>query len=619
VHVPVEDGCDDLNPRHCMLPWPSDRWLAADATRATGYHLEYDPHALPRPRPEAPFDVAPFRRLDGYSPASQILTMFDAPADLTAAATVDHIERSLDADSPTVLIDMTTGERLAHWLENDARAESPSATVLYLRPARVLAQDHDYAVAIRGLKGPDGATFGADPAFAALRDGQRSDAPALEARRPGFERMFAALDRAGVARADLQQAWWFHTESYASGHDTMMAMRADALDHLGATGLGCHVTSAEDDFGGIAYRKVKATVTVPWYMTAPQQPAELARDADGRPVYQRTQEVPFTVILPHSLADAHRAGPLIIWGHGLFGNADDTVSSADLLRVAESQGVVLASTDWAGMSTKDLGFLALALADVSKFYRVGEMLQQGMINQIALTRSLLGVCKELPELTADGTPLIDPEHRYFIGGSQGSILGGAFLPLSPDIDRGALIVGGAAFSFMIERSIHYHEFEPLLTPSYPSRVDRALLMAFSQHIWDRAETANYLPYAQDGLPGGGTPKQYLYLIARNDAQVPNLSSDLAVRSAGLPALEGTVRLPWGVEQVASPYTGSAFIAMNYGDRPVPDGNLAPADDDGGHGNVGLTAPAMALIDGFLLTGTNVVTCGGPCDVGPAAP
>ncbi len=613
IAVPAVEGCENLNPRHCMLPWPSDRWLAADAERETGYHLEYDPRALPRSRAGAPIDIEPYRRLDGYSRASQLLTMFDAPADLTRAATVDAIERSLEPDSPTVLLDLETGERIPHWVENDARAVAPEQTIFFLRPAARLEQNRAYGVAIRGLGPAGGAPFAPDAAFRALRDGVPSDSAEIEGRRAGFDRLFTKLGEAGVSRGELQQAWWFRTESFASGHDTMLAMRADALERLGDEGIGCTITSVEPDFGGVAFRRVRGTVTVPWYLDAPMQPAAIVRDGAGRPVFQRTEEVAFTAILPRSLAADGETGPLLQWGHGLFGEAEGTVSDGGLMRLAEEGGLVLAATDWAGMSQKDLPFLATALADVTRFYRIGEMLQQGMINQIALTRSLIGRCKDLPEMTSDGAPLIDPSRRWFLGGSQGSILGGAYLTLSPDIDRGALIVGGAGFSFMIERSIHYNTFEPLLIPTYPDRVDRALLMAFSQHTWDRAETANFLDYAEEGLPGVG-PKRFLYLVAENDAQVPNLSSHQAARLAGIPAMQGSTHVPWGVEVQAPPYTGSAYIAMNTGDRPTPPGNVAPTADDGGHNTVGLKTEAVAMIGHFLLTGEMVVPCTGTCDL-----
>ena len=236
-----------------------------------------------------------------------------------------------------------------------------------------------------------------------------------------------------------------------------------------------------------------------------------------------------------------------------------------------------------------------------------------MINQIALTRTFLGKCRNLPEFQQSGTALIDPARRYYIGVSQGAILGGTLLTLSPDIERGALLVGGTHFSFMIERSIHFNKFELFLSPSFPKRIDRAVLMALSQHVWDRAESGNYLPFTTKGIQGKD-PKSFLYIIAENDAQVPNLSSDLGARLAGIPVLSASVRKPWGIPVVKSPYKGSAYISYRYGDPDPPKGNLSPKKDHGGHWNVPLHDLVGKTIWHFFETGEVAVYCKGSCDL-----
>ncbi|MGM0576370.1 MAG: hypothetical protein ACQEXJ_11625 [Myxococcota bacterium] len=617
VAIPWQGECDNLNPRFCVLPWPSDRYLAEDPTTPTGHRVAYDPGAIPETASGDVFDVGPYARLDGFSPSSQIVTLFDEPADLTGVAGPGDIGASLAADHPTVILDLETGDRIPHWVEVDARAESPDATLLYLRPADRLEPDRAYGVAIRDLQGLSGEPIEASAAFEALRDGLPTDQPLFEDRRPGFEDLFDALAEASVERETLQTAWRFHTASNESVRRDLLDMRADALERLGPDGIGCTVETVEDDYKGIARRRVRGTYTVPWYMTTAAPPGEIARDEDGVPVFQGVEEVEFTAIVPKSLADANEAGRLITWGHGLFGEAEGTISHSGVLNVAEDYGQVIVATDWAGMSKKDLGFLATALVNLSDFYMVGEWVEQGMINQIALTRTFLGACgEEAPFRAADGGPVIQPTEPHFVGGSQGSILGGTLLTISPDISRGALIVGGATFSFMIERSIHFNTFEPLLAPAYDSRLDVGVLMALSQHVWDRGETAAWLGASDGDLPGIG-PKEYVYLIAENDAQVHNLSSDIAARIAGLPVLEASVRKPWGVPVVSAPYEGSVFVSMDLGDPPLPEGNIAPEEDAGGHADVGFTPEARDLMEGFLQTGVAEPPCGGAvCDLGP---
>jgi len=613
VHVEEVAGCDDLNPLYCALPWPSDRYLEADPTTPTGYRIAYTQEVIPDGCSSRPANLAPFNRMDGYSPGSQILTLFPSPPDLSGVATLDTIDRSLQDDSPTVLLDLETGERVPHWVEVDWRDAPPDQRLVYLRPAIRLENNRSYAVALRNIPDADGVVFSPSEAFGALRDGLGSDSPLLEARRARYEEVFAAFAEAAVpiAVSELQAAWWWHTASFERTHQDQLDIRADALERIGSDGLGCTVDSVEDEYGGIVHRLVRGTITTPWYLDSPESPAAFVRDASGVPAYQGDQEVEFIAILPHSLADVGAQGPLVIWGHGLFGDKEQHITSDVMLGRAEEEGFIFAATNWAGMSSPDMGALAASLGDVSQFYKLGEHVQQGMVNQITLTRTLLGVCRLAPEMTADGTPLIDPDRRYYVGGSQGSILGGTFLTLSPDIDRGALLVGGNNFSFMIERSIHYNAFELFMAATCPARIDQGFLMALSQHVWDWAESADYLRRASVGLPGIG-PKEFIYMATRNDAQVPNACSDLAARNVGLAALEGSVWVPWGVSEVASPHMGSVYVTMDAGDGDPPPGNQSPDTDDGGHYTAPASQEVFDMAWHFFQTGEAVNPCGGPC-------
>jgi len=136
-------------------------------------------------------------------------------------------------------------------------------------------------------------------------------------------------------------------------------------------------------------------------------------------------------------------------------------------------------------------------------------------------------------------------------------------------------------------------------------------MALSQHIWDNVETAAWIGAAKEGLADAG-PKRFLYLVAQNDSQVPNLASDITVRMTDMPVLEDSSYIPWGSEVISGPTTDSAFVSFDMGDRDTPRGNASPDVDDGGHNSAGLTTEALDMIVHFLDTGVIESTCGGPC-------
>jgi hypothetical protein len=344
-------------------------------------------------------------------------------------------------------------------------------------------------------------------------------------------------------------------------------------------------------------------------------PTRYHRGADGRPEYVEDVEVTFSMIIPASLVegdDDPHAGPLVTFGHGLMGDADSYMRMGTLRRISYETGSVLVGTDWAGMSSSDVIAVGEALADPSNFVNVTERLQQGMINQIALGRTFLGVCSDLPELYSGEVNLVDSSALYYTGVSQGGIYGGTLLTISPDIQRGVLLVNGVVFPFMMERSIDFVPYFPIFEMAFTRRLDRALLLPMAQHLWDAAEPSGYLAHLIEGLPGIG-PKEVLSVAAHNDAQVPNLSTDQAMRMVGVPVLEGSTREPWGFEVVPAPHTGSGYITIDLGDRPVPEGNLPPAENDDGHSRVGQREPALTIIRHFLLTGEVIVPCDGVCD------
>ena len=615
IHVEIAEGCENLDHRHCSLPYPSDRYLAEDGDTVTGYRLAFEPEFLPESVDAESFDFSPYERLDGASPATQIMVLWDSPADLTEAALVDDIGRSLEDDSPTVIVDLESGAWIPHWLENDYRAQADDETVLYIRLAGVLEEDRAYAVALRGMVDADGEAFEPSPAFAALRDGTPTDADEIEDRRAGFEEMFGILGDAGVERTSLQLAWKFHTASGDAIRRDMLHIRADALDRLGVDGVGCTVTSVEDGYGndGKTYRRVRGTYTVPLYMDSTEPPARFVRGDDGFPEYQGDHEIEFTVILPQSLVDggAH-PGPLVTFGHGLLGNGEGTVSSGDVRDIAYRGEVILLATDWDGMSSEDVPTVGLALADPNLFPAITERLQQGMVNQIAMTRTFSGVCATLPEFQADGVDLLDVSRLFYTGVSQGGIYGATLTTLSPDIDRGVLLVNGAVFPVMMERSIDYSPYYPLFEFAWPERLDQAILLPLAQHLWDAAEPTGYLQHTLTGLPGIG-PKEVLSLSVVNDAQVPNVSTNQAMRMAGVPVIEGSALEPWGFPVETAPYQGSALVYVDMGDRETPEGNVFPETNDNGHSEVGKTDIALQIIQPFLETGVVEMPCEGICD------
>ena len=100
----------------------------------------------------------------------------------------------------------------------------------------------------------------------------------------------------------------------------------------------------------------------------------------------------------------------------------------------------------------------------------------------------------------------------------------------------------------------------------------------------------------------------------NDAQVPMLSSDRAARTAGIPVLNGSMWLPFGVDVVDGPITGSAVVYWDGGYDVMPDTNAAPPLGDAGlaHNEIAPITQVNSMVEDFLITGIINDTCNGSC-------
>ena len=616
VSVPNTDGCDNLNPLHCMLPFPSDAFLIEDNSTVTGLRVNYAENTLPvsgsLSNSGESVQIESLNLLDGMSLSTQIMTAFSTLPDLTGVADQYSIGLSMEAGHATTLLNLDTGEKVAHWVETDARADDDSATIVFIRTLRSLEPNTAYGIGISGL--------GVTPstAFQAILDGHQTDAPDIEARQESMAALIQSLNDSGHDVVNLKDAWQFHTASLDSIVGPMLSMRADALEKLGDDGIACNVESVETDWmddSDVDFRRIKGTYTVPQYLEWQNPPSKISTDANGTPQFVEYAEIPFTLVIPKVLADNNESGPLVVFGHGFLGNGRSAVSSWAIGWMEEYE-VAMVATDISGWSGSDMDTVFLGLANPEYFEHQSDRLQQMLVNQMALARTFKGVCSDITELYHDGTNLVDSSDVHYMGYSLGGIYGASITGFSPDIDRAALWVGGSGFSTFIERSTNYATFSDgfILPQAYPQRNDRALLIAVCQQMWDATDAETWLRFAEDGYGDEIQPFNFLSTISVNDAQVPGLSSDRSARTAGVPMLNGSMLSPYGIEVADGPITGSAIVYWDGNYDAMPDTNSPPPIGDAGaaHNEIAPILQVNSMVEDFLLTGVINDTCGGSC-------
>src|SRR4051812_5046850 len=196
-----------------ILPYPSSLYERADATSPSGILLDLPGEALPVPDGGDAIDTDAHRvnLRTGWPAALTIL--WAAPGGVDPATLVGHarMAASLAADSSTVIVDMTSGERVAHFAEVDVNETADlDHQAVYLRPAKRLAGGHRFAVGIRtSVKAVDGSEIARTPGFQAVLDDKSLGHTRFDRARPRLREAVAALETAGIPRSELIVAWDF--------------------------------------------------------------------------------------------------------------------------------------------------------------------------------------------------------------------------------------------------------------------------------------------------------------------------------------------------------------------------------------------------------------------------
>ncbi len=619
--LPIEAQCNPLGINHCMTPWPNAVFEVDDTTTMTGRHLAIPDTTLPTNITGDQVDPTQWNAADGFSPSAPMVMSFPNGVSVAGLPPVDNMDLSLAADSPeAVILDMTTGQRVAHFAEVDAQATgSAGSQALYLRPAQRLIGGHRYAVAItNAVKAADGTDLPIPPGFAALRDGKHTDHALLEAERPRFADVLDALDTAGFAAEDLVVAWEFTVASDDFIHRDMIAARDAAVTALDGHTIQYTITS-DMPVSATITREIQGTLDAPLFLTdggnAVQQPV-MARGPDGLPAQQGWFQIPFTAIVPACAYTSQTPVGMVIYGHGLMGDSTETADGVQQT-TASSLCMVFVGTDLRGMSTQDVAAVASALGDATHADGVMEVLEQGLVNHVTLVRAMRTTFAQTLFVDAanNNKVLVDPTNVVYYGLSQGGIFGTSILAYDPTLTLGVLGVGAANYSMLLDRSSDWPTYRSILAAAYPDSLDDTLLLSLFQMRWDKTEGAGVVNSVLAGAPTSPQPKQLLMQMALSDNQVPNIGTYWWARSAGVPVVGPTPVTPWGLNVMASPIaTGSALIIMDGGAPPPPATNVpAPAQNPSMH-DLTRTQPATwRQMHDFYTTGMIVNECAGACE------
>jgi hypothetical protein len=619
----VKDGlpllgadCDPLVPTQCGFPFPSNVYLRDDASTPTGKRVSFGPTTLPVQGNGLHMDPALWGSSDGFSPGQTVLTHMPG-ATITGLPTQDTIERSLADDSPTILIDAETGERVAHFSELDMSlsTEDDADRTLMIRPVVRLKDATRYIAAFRRVVDHDGKAIPPSPVFQALRDGSTASCDVSVGRRKElYADIFARLEKAGFPRGDLQIAWDYTTASRENNTSRFVHMRDDALAKVGDLGPEYTIVKVDENPNPHIRRRILGKMKVPLYLDKPEPGGKFVLDAQGLPMQNGTAEFEFLVHIPNA-ATTGTPGALLQNGHGLLGYKTEG-QDGYLAEIADSKNCVAFGVDLVGMAHEDLDSITNSiLGDAGLFKNEVDRQQQGMLNSLLAMRLMRGRFVQEPLVQFEGKSAIDPTQRFYRGDSQGGIFGTTYMAVSTDVTRGLVGEPGLPYSLILNRSADFGFYFILLKGTYHTGRNIQLLLGALQMIWDRSEPDGYVPYiAENPLPN--TPKHELLIHAAiGDYQVSPLGAHMIARAVKAKNLSPVNRSIWGVPEDAGPFTGSGLVEFSFGLPDAPKTNIPPGVSDGNdpHDKVRVLPEAIDQADFFFRTGTVKPFCKGPCD------
>lgn len=623
VQEVVPAGCNPLAYEHdCLLPYPSNHFLVDDPVLPSGHRVVVGDAAALRLDNGAVVDFFAAHPSDGFSHMPALVVLFPQGVDATQLNTYDRdLSRSVSAESPTVLIDAETGERVLHVSELDLNATLPLEQALVIRPVVRLKNRHRYVVAIWGLNSAAGTALPAPEGFGRIRDGNAGGSPVLQATLQRFERdVFPVTTAAGLERGTLQLAWDFTTESMEMVTRDMLDARSALVAAFEASPPPVHVRNITDNVSSTIWRRVEASMDVPNFMETEDFGAFLNRGADGRVVASGTSTVNFTVLIPRSVHDDAQARParVLQYGHGFFGSREEMAGSF-VTNFIHNKKMVAVGVDWWGMSSPDIGVVSDDLLhNMSQVMRFTERVHQGVMNQVALEYVVHHGLADLEEMKVNGQTTVLPDQLYFYGNSEGHILGGVFMGLTRYIDRAVLGVGGQGFFSLIAiRARPFISFLGFIRQTVTNPLSHQKLLSLGQASFDRIDPGSYAPLVRrPTLDHAPATRRILMHLGLGDTQVPNIAGEAHARSLQLPLLTPSPRTAAGFETTPGPVTDSAVVEFDFGVTLPRPGTFAqfPEGENPVHEGVRRSVAGQAMADAFLRpSGVITQTCSGACD------
>lgn len=528
-----------------LSPFPSDRYTRADAASPTGLRVDITAATTTdRVVTGYPKTVADLNLMDGFSTVGGIYVNFTGdvdPATFTRpvdgytgagapAALVDVDEKSPDRGKTVGLLPMyaSTADGLYDYTVQDH--------TLLFQPARPLRPRTKYLFVLTdAVHTPKGAKVVATAdTRATLTDAKDAHAERVRAALPTLE------SATGIKRSSIVLASHFTT---ATVHDELLAAAAErraAPPPKLAADFAVEEESKSDNRVRFSFK-----FEAPEYRTP--KPGGRFVIEGGKPKPQATVQLEALL----AFSDRTKSGkrPVVIFGHGLGGDKGGVWGTAERLAALN---VAVISIDAPEHGPRGTAKPEDKLGPVFSFFgidaqtkdesfvisRARDNFRQMALDQLEIVRFIKSQASLdlLPLGAPDGIPDLDPEQIIYLGHSFGSVMGPTVAAIAPEIRAACWNVGGGGLTTLLRDSPTFKFIIDAMKPAGTPPGDVIRFFATTQAIVDAGDAANWVRgVTLEGFPGvpDWKPRDVLLQEVYNDSIVPNSTSELLARAAGL--------------------------------------------------------------------------------------
>lgn len=565
------DGADTA-----LVPFPSDRYTAPDAASKTGLRVDIGPHNTSDTFALAyPDTTAQLNAKDGFSTVGGVAVGFTGPIDIRGIVIDEEADPPVtdpvrdaaeytEKGAPFLLVDVDAaspekGKAIGllprWWAQAKDDYYLTDEFTLVAQPAAPLVPRRRYAfVVTSALTAADGGKIGRTPQMEAVISGEDASAYAGEVR----DALAVIEESVGVGEDEVVLATAFTTGSV---HDDMIAA-AEAARAAPAPALlePWTVETAMEADGRVRFRAV---------FEAPEYRAEDGKwhiGEGGAPAVHA--KVGLEVFLAFSDGTKSGPRPVVFFAHGLGGTKDGCWGTSERLKDLNAAVFSIDSPEHGSRSADPDKPLVATFrffgvdqeTEVFDIERARDNFRQMASDQLELVRFVqsLGELDLLPPGAPDGTPDLDVSKILYIGHSFGAVQGPTIMALAPEVKHGVWNVGGAGLMGLLRDSATFGLLVNALKPDGTPDGALGRFFAATQAIVDPGDPVSYARHATlEALPGvpGWEPRDVLLQEVINDSIVPNSSSEILARAAGLVNMDPLVKVS-GLAEAKGPVTGN---------------------------------------------------------------